>query len=116
MTAATHARLCNTAPQAPDSELRTSYIVIRTFKLRFNIHTGLCNFIMPTREIGYKLTNRLHIERARIEKMLRERIFDLPKGGRWCENKGHIIFPAGCGGLHRPRQGGIPDTIATLYI
>ena len=35
MTAATHARLCNTAPQAPDSELRTSYIVIRTFKLRF---------------------------------------------------------------------------------
>ncbi len=35
MTAATHAWLCNTAPQAPDSELRTSYIVIRTFKLRF---------------------------------------------------------------------------------
>ena len=35
MTAATHARLCNTAPQAPYSELRTSYIVIRTFKLRF---------------------------------------------------------------------------------
>ncbi len=33
MTAATHARLCNTAPHAPDSELRTSYIVIRTFKL-----------------------------------------------------------------------------------
>ncbi len=36
MTAVTHARLCNTAPQAPDSELRTSYIVIRTFKLRLS--------------------------------------------------------------------------------
>ena len=35
MTAVTHARHCNTAPQAPDSELRTSYIVIRTFKLQF---------------------------------------------------------------------------------
>ena len=40
MTAATHARLCNTAPQAPDSELRTSYIVIRTFKLRFSVHVS----------------------------------------------------------------------------
>ena len=45
MTAATHARLCNTAPPAPDSELRTSYIVIRTFKLRFNVMF----LIMPTR-------------------------------------------------------------------
>ena len=45
MTAATHARLCNTAPQAPDSELRTSYIVIRTFKLRFSVMF----LIMPTR-------------------------------------------------------------------
>ena len=40
MTAATHARLCNTAPQAPDSELRTSYIVIRTFKLRLSVHVS----------------------------------------------------------------------------
>ena len=40
MTAATHAWLCNTAPQAPDSELRTSYIVIRTFKLRFSVHVS----------------------------------------------------------------------------
>ena len=45
MTAATHARLCNTAPQAPDSELRTSYIVIRTFKLRFSVMF----LIIPTR-------------------------------------------------------------------
>ena len=115
MTAATHARLCNTAPQAPDSALRTSYIVIRTFKLRFNIHTGLCNLIMPTREIGYKLTNRLHIEQARIEKMLRERIFGLPNGGRRCENKGLIIFPARRALIAENGRGGILDTIATLY-
>ena len=33
MTAATHARLCNTAPQAPDSEnfvLRSSYFVLKS--------------------------------------------------------------------------------------
>ena len=37
ITAATYARLCYTAPQAPDSELRTPYIVIRTFKYRFSV-------------------------------------------------------------------------------
>ena len=84
-------------------------------KLRFNIHTGLCILIMPTREIGYNLTNRLHIERTRIEKMLRERIFDLPNGGRWCENKGLIIFPARRALRAENGRGGILDTIATLY-
>ena len=87
------AGLLYAAPLARGSKIPLANASHLLDKLLFNIHTVLCILIMPTREIGYKLTNRLHIERARIEKMLRERIFDLPNGGRWCENKGLIIFP-----------------------
>ena len=55
MTAATHARLCNTAPQAPDSELRTSYIVIRTFKLPFValLHLSTKNLSKVKKDFGH---------------------------------------------------------------
>ena len=42
MTAATHARLCNTAPQAPDSELRTSYFVYRNSYIQTPIYQLKC--------------------------------------------------------------------------